>query len=98
MGTNELFEKMGITSLIIILTGIQINYFHNKFMKITTDDTETTSSRAEEGESSQNTIISKFKRYMEFFCLFLELHFMKVLFMVAFIITVQNVRITFCFS
>ncbi len=96
MGTNELFGKMAITSLIIILTGIQINFFHKKFMNLTSE-TSVAISKEPEGpkEAESSTKISNFKRRLEFFFLFLEIHFIKLIFIVAFYITIHNVSVDF---
>lgn len=89
MDTKELFANLATISLIVILTGLQINYFHKKFI-ILTDSSSRTSTQETE-ESHEKTLKAQFKIVFGKVLLFCEIHSTKILYFVGFCVAVTNV-------
>ncbi|XP_070509149.1 piezo-type mechanosensitive ion channel component-like [Chironomus tepperi] len=101
--TSELFIKLMSLSSITILSGIQVNYFHAKFLKYFDSCGIAKAKESKGKEDKTHYIVKKIKELLESSLLFCEIHFMKFVYFGIFLkaccpIQIVNVTIMMILS
>lgn len=94
--TSDLFLKLFSFTIIIILTGVQLNYFHSNFIQYFEQSRDDERSHLE--MRKKTGVTRKIKLFVEKLWLFIELHFYKLFFIAAFWIWTLTKRVSLFFK